>query len=89
MAEVTLRLRVDPQTGRKTVVVDYSSDADALPMEHEEDHRAIVDRLIEVGAITEADRDNVVIERSAEQAPAPAASEEEALSDPQALDESQ
>ncbi|HHO51745.1 MAG TPA: hypothetical protein ENK18_12935 [Deltaproteobacteria bacterium] len=89
MAEVTLRLRVDPQTRRKTVVVEYSSDADALPMEHEEDHRAIVDRLIEAGAITEADRDNVVIERSAEQAPVSSASEPGALSSEQALDESQ
>lgn len=63
MAEVTLRLRTDPQTGKKSVVIQYSSDADALPMEHEADHKKIVDQLIEAGAIDEGDRDAIVIER--------------------------
>jgi len=45
MAELTLKLVVDPETGKRSVVADYRSDADALPMEHEEAHRAIVDQL--------------------------------------------
>ncbi len=69
MAEVTLRLRTDPQTGRKSVVIQYSSDADALPMEHEADHKRIVDQLIEAGALDEEDRDSVVIERLPEESP--------------------
>lgn len=75
MAEITLRLRVDPQTGRKTVLVDYASDTDALPIEHEQEHKRFVDKLIEAGVLTEADRANVVIEREA--APGTVVEEEE------------
>ena len=39
MAELTLRLTIDPVTGKKTVVADYHSEEDALPHEHEEEHR--------------------------------------------------
>ena len=79
MAEILLRLRVDPETGRKTVLVDYASDADALPMEHEEAHRAIVDKLIAAGALTEEERDSIVIERET----APGAKVEEQEAEPQ------
>jgi hypothetical protein len=41
MAELTLRLVVDPVTGRREIVVDYRSDPDALPEEHEEAHRRL------------------------------------------------
>ena len=84
MAEITLRLRVDPQTGRKTVLVDYASDSDALPIEHEQEHRAFVDKLIAAGVLTEEDRDNVVIER--ETAPGAEVGQEEdvPLQEPQA-----
>ena len=46
-SELTLRLRVDPVTGRREVVVDYTSDADALPIEHE--HRRLAGKVIEGG----------------------------------------
>lgn len=49
MAEMTIRLVVDPETGARRVVVDYGSDADALPMEHEADHRALVEALVDGG----------------------------------------
>jgi len=49
MAELILRLRVDPATGRRTIVIDYASDADALPMEHEEEHRRLAEKVVEGG----------------------------------------
>lgn len=49
MAELTLRLRVDPVSGRREVVVDYTSDADALPLEHEEEHRRLAGKVVEGG----------------------------------------
>jgi hypothetical protein len=49
MADLILRLRVDPATGRRTIVIDYASDADALPMEHEEQHRALAEKVLEGG----------------------------------------
>jgi hypothetical protein len=47
MAELILRLRVDPATGKRELVIDYASEADALPMEHEEAHRQLADRVVE------------------------------------------
>lgn len=49
MAELVLRLRVDPATGRREVVVDYHSDSDALPIEHEEEHRLLASKVVEGG----------------------------------------
>ena len=47
MAELVLRLVVDPVTGKKTLIADYHSDADALPSEHEEEHRRLVKKVVE------------------------------------------
>jgi hypothetical protein len=49
MANLILRLRVDPATGRREVVIDYTSEADALPMEHEEEHRRLAAGVIDGG----------------------------------------
>jgi hypothetical protein len=49
MAEVTLRLRVNPETGRREIVVDYTTDSDALPIEHEEEHRLLAGKVVEGG----------------------------------------
>jgi hypothetical protein len=49
MADLILRLRVDPVTGKRELVIDYTSDADALPMEHEDAHRQLANRLVEGG----------------------------------------
>jgi hypothetical protein len=46
MAEITLRLRHDPRTGRRELVVHLESDSDVLGHEHERDHRALVESLI-------------------------------------------
>ncbi|MCB9674003.1 MAG: hypothetical protein H6737_02745 [Alphaproteobacteria bacterium] len=63
MAELILKLEIDPVTGKKNVLIDYGSDSDALPMEHEEDHRRLVDQLIEGGALKAADLGRIVIRR--------------------------
>lgn len=49
MAELILRLRVDPVTGRREVVVDYASEADALPIEHEDEHRRLAAAVVAGG----------------------------------------
>lgn len=63
MAELVLRLEIDPVTGKKNVVIDYGSDAEALPMEHEEDHRRLVDRLLEGGTLRAAELGKIVVKR--------------------------
>ena len=64
MAELLLRLEIDPATGKKNVVIDYGSDEDALPMEHEEDHRRLVDALIEGGTLKAAELGRIRVERA-------------------------
>jgi hypothetical protein len=49
MADLILRLRTDPVTGKREVVIDYTSDSDALPMEHEEEHRRLANKVVEGG----------------------------------------
>lgn len=49
MAELTLRIRVDPATGKRELVIDYQSDSDALPIEHEEEHRRLAEKVVDGG----------------------------------------
>jgi hypothetical protein len=49
VAELVLRLRTDPATGRREVVVDYHTDTDALPNEHEDEHRRLAGKVVEGG----------------------------------------
>lgn len=75
MAELEIRLTIDRKTGKKNVTISYRSDEGALPMEHEEDHRRIVDRLIEGGALKASELGAIVIERKEEETAAEAVSE--------------
>ena len=70
MAKVTIRLQVDPGTRKKNIVISYEDDGSALPIEHEEEHRRIVDKLIEGGAIKAGELGKIVVEREQEKAPA-------------------
>jgi hypothetical protein len=70
MAELTIRLRRDPQTGKHDIIIDLKSDEDALPHEHEQMHREAVEKLIGKENIGK-----VIVERESEKAPAPAKEE--------------
>ena len=80
MASLTIRLQVDPTTRKKNVIIKYDSDSDALPQEHEEQHKALVDALIKNGTLKAEDLGHIRIEReghgeagktSTEEAPPP------------------
>jgi hypothetical protein len=66
MAEMTIRLRCDPQTGKRDIVVQLQSDADATPQEHEQLHRSLVERLIEGGVLKAGEAGRLIVEREAE-----------------------
>jgi hypothetical protein len=67
MAEMTIRLRTNPETGKKDIVILLRSDEDALPHEHEEQHRALVDKLLEDGTIKAGEAGKIVVERVEEE----------------------
>ena len=66
MAEMTIRLQTDPQTGRKNIIVSLRSDEDLLPHEHEQQHRALVEKLIEGGVLSADQAGKVIVERESE-----------------------
>lgn len=66
MAEMTIRLRVNPETGKKDIVVNLRSDEDSLPHEHEQQHKQLVDKLIEGGLVSAAEVGQVIVQREEE-----------------------
>ena len=68
MPEMTIQLRRDPQTGKQHIFVKLRSDEDALPHEHEQLHRALVDKLLEGGILKAGEEGNLIIEREQETA---------------------
>ena len=66
MGHVTIELKTDNTTGKKVIIINYESDSDALPMEHEDEHKRIVDKLIEGGAIKASEIGKIVINRGQE-----------------------
>ena len=66
MAEMTIRLIPDPVTGKKNIVISLASDADAMPHEHEQAHRALVDKLIEGGMVPASEVGKISVEREEE-----------------------
>lgn len=63
MATLTLRLEVDPVTKKKNVWVKYESDSDALPLEHEEEHKRLVEALLAGGKVKPEELGTITIER--------------------------
>jgi hypothetical protein len=68
MAEMIIMLRRDPNTGKQNIIIKLDSDPDVLPMEHEQMHRALVEKLIGKGMKPE-DLGELIVEREAEQQP--------------------
>jgi hypothetical protein len=67
MAEMTIQLKIDPATGKKDIIIALRSDEDALPHEHEQQHKALVEKLIEGGVLKASEDGKIVVEREAEE----------------------
>lgn len=64
MAEIRIRLVFNLETGKKDIYIDFESDSDALPIEHEESHRDIVRQLIGRNALSEDEAGEIVVNRN-------------------------
>lgn len=69
MAEMTIRLQCDPVTGKRDIVISLKSDDETLPHEHEQQHRALVNKLIEGGLLPASEVGVIIVERDREQEP--------------------
>ncbi len=67
MPQVTIRLRCDPVTGKKDIIISMQSDTDALPHEHEQQHRAIVEKVLEGGLVKASELGQIIVEREEEE----------------------
>lgn len=81
MPELIIRLIVDRETGKKNIIVKLESDPDALPMEHEEHHRELVEKLLGKGVLKREEVGQVIVERESgigegTKSPTPSATEE-------------
>jgi len=65
MAEIKIRLVFNVESGKKDIYIDFESDADALPIEHEQGHRAVIEQLLGKGILTEDELGEVKVERVA------------------------
>ncbi len=67
MAEMIIMLRRDPNTGKQNIIIKLDSDPDALPIEHEQMHRALAEKVLgrKLG-----DNDEIIVERESEEQPA-------------------
>jgi hypothetical protein len=66
MAELTIMLRRDPNTGKQNIIIKLDSDPDALPLEHENMHKQLAEKLI--GKKLE-DFGEIIVERESEAQP--------------------
>jgi len=66
MPELTIRLVPDPTTGKRNIIISMKSDEDALPHEHEQQHRALVDKLIHGGILKAEELGTITVSREQE-----------------------
>lgn len=66
MAQMTIMLRRDPNSGKQNIIIKLDSDPDALPVEHEQMHRELVAKVL--GKKPE-DFGEVIVEREPEAHP--------------------
>ncbi|VAW72278.1 hypothetical protein MNBD_GAMMA12-1687 [hydrothermal vent metagenome] len=66
MAKVKLSLVWNKETRKRDIIVDYLSDGDALAMEHESDHKALINKLIEGGLLQAEEAGLVITQRETE-----------------------
>lgn len=76
MAQMLIILKRDPASGKQNIIVKLDSDPDALPIEHEQLHKRLVEKLIGTGLDPE-DLGEIVVEREGVAEPTTKAAEAE------------
>lgn len=75
-AEIKIHLRFNTVTGKKDIIIEYDSEDDALPYEHEERHWELVEELVGKGILDPDEVGQLRVGKAGEE-PAPAAQEEQ------------
>jgi hypothetical protein len=67
MPEMTIRLIPDPTTGKKNIIISLRGDEDALPHEHEQMHRKLVEKVLSGNRIQMEEIGQITVEREADE----------------------
>ena len=67
MPEMTIRLIPDPDTGKKNIIISLRGDEDALPHEHEQMHRQLVEKVLGKSKLKAEEVGQITIERVEEE----------------------
>ena len=65
MGEIQIRFRMNMESGKKDIVIEFESDRDAMRHEHERDHKRIVEQLVGQGVLAAEEVGEVTVERAA------------------------
>ena len=63
MADITIKLVYQLETGKQDLYIDFVSDDDALPIEHEREHKKIIEALIGQGVLKPDQLGEVKVQR--------------------------
>ncbi|MBA2664498.1 MAG: hypothetical protein H0U74_19580 [Bradymonadaceae bacterium] len=63
MAQLTIRLVSNAKSGKRDIIIDHESERDALPFEHEQEHRDLIEKLLGQGILQPGEVGEVIIQR--------------------------
>ena len=63
MGEINIRFRMNMETGKKDIEIEFESDEDAMRHEHEKRHRQIVEQLVGQGVLEPEEVGDVKVTR--------------------------
>ncbi|MCD4656756.1 MAG: hypothetical protein K8S87_04350 [Planctomycetes bacterium] len=66
MSNIKIHIKINHETGLRDITIEYESDADALPIEHEQRHMEIVHELVDTGVLKAEDVGEIIISRIGE-----------------------
>jgi len=67
MSNIKIHVRINHETGLRDIIIEYESDADSLPIEHEQRHMEIVHELVDSGVVKAEELGEIGVTRLGEQ----------------------
>ena len=66
MSNIKIHIKINHETGLRDITIEYESDADSLPIEHEQRHMEIVHELVYSGVLNAEDVGEISVTRIGE-----------------------
>ena len=63
MGEISIRFRMNMDSGKKDIIIDFEGDEDLMRHEHEKRHRQVIERLVGEGVLQADEVGEVIVER--------------------------